>query len=77
MSARLEAWDIRDSVDFLLSVEDIEAWWLLGWSRIMYLTLSNSLASLVVIRFKEIMKNKISLSSSSAAENYYSSIIGY
>lgn len=43
----------------------------------MYLTLSNSLASLVVIRFKEIMKNKISLSSSSAAENYYSSIIGY
>ena len=43
----------------------------------MYLALSNSPASLVVVRFKETMKNKISLSSPPAAENHYSLIIGY
>lgn len=41
----------------------------------MYLALSNSQASLVVIRFKETMKNKISPSSSSAAENPFSPLL--
>lgn len=43
----------------------------------MYLALSNSPASLVVVRFKETMKSKRSLLSPPAAENHYSLIIGY